>query len=89
MKKIDKENLLVTEKAILDFAEKNRLSPREKDLLMLVCCGLESNEELARELGITIGTTRRMAHDIYAKTRTSSKFELLRSIIRNPCPKNP
>ena len=78
--------LLLKESAVRRFAKDHRLSPRETEMALLIARGIETNEDLGVALGVTTGTAQRMAHDIYAKTRTSSKFEVFRAILNHSHP---
>ncbi len=42
------------------------LSPRESEILRLVCQGL-SNQEIARQLVLSVGTVKFHIHNIYGK----------------------
>ena len=75
--------LLIEETHVRAFAKHHRLSPRETEMALLVARGLESNADLGAALDVTTATAQRMAHDIYAKTRTSSKFGLFRAMLNH------
>jgi DNA-binding CsgD family transcriptional regulator len=78
--------LLLRESAVRRFAKDHRLSPRETEMALLIARGIESNKELAEAMGVATSTAQRMAHDIYAKTRTSSKFEVFRAMLNHRRP---
>ena len=48
------------------------LTPRELDVLTLMACGL-SNQEIARQLSITVGTTKGHLHRIFRKLNVRSR----------------
>lgn len=52
------------------------LSPREREVAMLITRGL-SNKEVARQLGLTEGTVKIHVHSIFQKLRTKSRYSLI------------
>ena len=55
----------------------NTLSPREREVAMLVARGL-ANKEIARELGLSLGTVKLHVHSIFLKLGTRSRAMLIR-----------
>lgn len=51
-----------------------RLTPRERQVIALVCEGL-SNQELAARLGVSQGTIRRHTSSIYAKLGAANRAQ--------------
>lgn len=54
-----------------------RLSPREVELLELILEGTDSNAQLARRMGIKVGTVKQYLHVLFAKFGVSSKVALI------------
>jgi two-component system nitrate/nitrite response regulator NarL len=52
------------------------LSPREREIAMLVTRGL-SNKEVARELGLRDGTVKIHLHHIFQKLGAKSRYRLI------------
>lgn len=52
------------------------LSPREREVALLVARGL-SNKEVARELGLCEGTVKLHVHSIFRKLGTKSRYGLI------------
>lgn len=52
------------------------LSPRERQIAVLVARGL-SNKEVARELGLTDGTVKINLHTIFQKLGAKSRYSLI------------
>jgi DNA-binding CsgD family transcriptional regulator len=52
------------------------LSPREREIALLVARGL-SNKEVARELGLSDGTVKISLHGIFRKLGTKSRYSLI------------
>ena len=52
------------------------LSPREREVALLVSRGL-ANKEIARELGLSLGTVKLHVHSIFLKLRTRSRAMLI------------
>jgi DNA-binding NarL/FixJ family response regulator len=52
------------------------LSPREREVALLVAGGL-SNKEVARELGLSVGTVKIHVHNIFKKLRTKTRYSLI------------
>lgn len=59
----------------LDRRPAARLTPRERDIVKLVCGGLK-NKEIAEQLGITAGTVKVHLMHIFEKTGVKDRFEL-------------
>jgi len=54
------------------------LSPREREVAVLVACGL-SNKDVARELGLRLGTVKTHLHTIYRKLAVDGRNTLMRT----------
>ena len=52
-----------------------KVTPREKELLILVCNGL-SNKEIAAEMGISEQTVKNYVSELMAKSSTHSRTQL-------------
>jgi DNA-binding NarL/FixJ family response regulator len=52
------------------------LSPREREVALLVARGL-ANKEIARELGLSNGTVKLHVHKIFLKLGTRKRHELI------------
>jgi DNA-binding NarL/FixJ family response regulator len=52
------------------------LSPREREVVLLVANGL-SNKEIARQLGLSCGTVKIHVHSIFQKLGAKSRYSLI------------
>jgi DNA-binding NarL/FixJ family response regulator len=52
------------------------LSPREREVALLVARGL-SNKEIARELGLSVGTVKLHIHSIFMKLGAHKRYMLI------------
>ena len=52
------------------------LSPREREVALLVARGL-SNKEIARELGLSVGTVKLHVHSIFMKLGAHKRYMLI------------
>jgi len=74
----------------LDAIKKQyRLSPREIQIVDLILKGIESNEEISKNLGVTVLSAKRYVHDLYAKIGISSKLGVALKIINSIHKSNP
>jgi DNA-binding CsgD family transcriptional regulator len=71
----------LTAKELAQLKEAYRLSPRETQVLDLICQGVESNQDIADRLDISLGTSRGYVHDLFAKVGVSSKYVLIIKIL--------
>lgn len=55
------------------------ISQREKDVIVLMCMG-KTNQEIASELNISENTVKKHAGNIYRKTGTDSRHDLIKKI---------
>ena len=55
---------------------KFELTPRERQIAELVCCGLP-NDDIAKELEISAGTAKTHIRNIYRKVHVKSKISML------------
>jgi DNA-binding CsgD family transcriptional regulator len=69
------ENII--EKLDEDFFNQYILSPREKEIFLLIVNGY-SNKKIADKLFISISTVKKHIYSIFKKTDVNSRFELLR-----------
>jgi len=67
----------LTAKQLDKLREAFRLSPREAEMVALICDGATENKELAARMGVTVATAKTMLHGIFGKTRRSDKSQLL------------
>jgi DNA-binding CsgD family transcriptional regulator len=67
----------LTPKQLDKLREAFRLSPREAEMVGLICAGATENKVLALRMGVTLGTAKDMLRSIYAKTRVSDKTQLV------------
>ena len=56
-----------------------RLSPREREVALLVARGL-TNKEVGRELHLTVGTVKQHVHNIFLKLGTRRR-QMLTSVV--------
>lgn len=64
------------DRAITQFTAANRLTPREAQILCLVCCGLK-NDQIAERLSLSTPTVRFHLRNLHEKTSTSDKLEIV------------
>jgi DNA-binding NarL/FixJ family response regulator len=62
--------------ALLTDEPPKKLSPREREIALLVARGL-SNKEVARELGLSYGTIKCHVHSILQKLGARSRYSLI------------
>lgn len=67
----------LTPKQLDKLREAFRLSPREIEMVALICGGVTDNRLLASRMGVTLATAKTMLHGIFAKTRRGDKSQLL------------
>lgn len=60
------------------FARKHNLTPREQEILAYVIEG-KDNQQIARDLQVSIGTVKTHTHHLFKKTGTGNREELLRA----------
>jgi DNA-binding CsgD family transcriptional regulator len=65
-----------------DASEAAPLTPREREVLVLVAAGLQ-NKEVAQKLGLSLATVRNHVHNILAKLGLHSKLEAVALAFRN------
>ena len=71
----------LTQKQLEQVKRQYRLSPRETQIVDLILQGIESNENLAKNLGIELSTTKLYLHNLYGKMRTSTKLSVALIVI--------
>jgi len=57
------------------------LSRRESEVVLLVGTGI-SNKEIARQLGLSVGTVKQHVHSIFRKTGTRRRADLVVQMAR-------
>ena len=67
----------LTAKQLDKLREAFRLSPREAEMVALICAGTTDNRALARAMGLTVGSAKVLLHGLYAKTARSDKAQLV------------
>jgi DNA-binding NarL/FixJ family response regulator len=60
---------------VMDRRAQPRLTPRERDIVRLICAGMK-NKEIADNLSITAGTVKVHLMHIFEKTGVKDRFEL-------------
>lgn len=71
----------LVQRASVEQSLANRLTARELEVLRLLASQYE-NEEIARRLGLSIGTVKIHAHHVYQKLGVSGRHELLQYLRR-------
>jgi len=66
----------LTKKQLEKIKKQYRLSPRETQIVYLILKGVDSNREIAKTLGISLGVAKRYVHDVCVKSGKSSKLEI-------------
>lgn len=64
------------------YCNRNHLSEREGEVLRLVLLG-EDNQNIASKMNIALGTVKRHVHNIFDKTDTHNRQELIQDFWRN------
>lgn len=65
---------------VLDFCNEHCLTPRETQVMLLVCAGM-TNVDIGLELDLSLPSIRLHIMNIHRKLGTSSKVQLLRRVI--------
>ena len=65
------------------YAATHRLAPRETELLTLLMRGYVETAELALLMDIKPGSIKQLFRQIFAKTRTTSRTDLVLSVLRH------
>lgn len=73
----------LTKKQLEQIKIQYRLSPRETQIVELILKGVESNEDISTNLGVTVLSAKRYVHDLYAKIGISSKLGVALKIINS------
>jgi ATP/maltotriose-dependent transcriptional regulator MalT len=68
-------------KQLEQIKKQYRLSPRETQIVELILQGVESNEDLSKNLGVTLLSAKRYVHDLYGKMGTSTKLSITLKVI--------
>lgn len=55
----------------------DKLSPREREIVTALAANQLSNKGLARQFGLSDGTIKQHLHNIYRKTGTTSRMQLV------------
>lgn len=69
------------ESAIRRCTISNGLTPREAQIVCLICCGLK-NDEIGRRLDLTTSTVRFHLRNVHSKTHTIDKLDLVLHVWR-------
>jgi DNA-binding CsgD family transcriptional regulator len=72
-------------RAVTRLAQQHALTPNEQSVLKLVFDG-EANDQISKTLGLTRATVKWHMHNIFAKTDTATREDLLRLALRLPRP---
>ena len=64
------------------FAFANKLSPRETDIIISLIRSITNSEDIAKTLSISTHTVNNHLKNIFEKTKTNSKTEILASFLR-------
>jgi len=64
----------LTPKQLEQIKKQYRLSPRETQIVDLILQGVDSNEKLAENLGISLGAAKQYVHGVCVKFQMSSKL---------------
>jgi len=64
----------LTSKQLEQIKKQFRLSPRETQIVELILQGVDSNEKLAENLGISLGVAKQYVHGVCVKFQISSKL---------------
>ena len=73
------DSQIAPEDAVMIVSERYGLSKREKEVLELINCGM-SNPQIAGELSISENTVKRHVNNIFRKTETQSRHEIIYKI---------
>jgi DNA-binding CsgD family transcriptional regulator len=65
-----------------NWLSKYGITPREAQILDLILQGIDSNQEIADKLGITVSTAKFYMHTIYIRTNINSKLALAMKYMR-------
>jgi DNA-binding NarL/FixJ family response regulator len=65
-----------TFRSVISDEWSSTLSPREREVALLVCRGLR-NRDIARELGLSLGTVKLHVHSIFLKLGTRRRNMLI------------
>jgi DNA-binding NarL/FixJ family response regulator len=67
----------LTQKQLDQIKKQYRLSPRETQIVELILKGVDSNAEIAENLGLKTGTIKQYVHVLFARFHISSKTNLV------------
>lgn len=68
--------ILINGKQWLYLQNRYSLTPRERQIAEFICQGIRNND-IARKLGIKVGTTKTHIRNIYRKVQVKSKIAML------------
>lgn len=74
------QNEIQQEKQLECFASEKSLTPREKEVLELICMGM-NNPGIAERLCISDYTVKRHVNNIFQKSGVSSRYELISNVL--------
>jgi DNA-binding CsgD family transcriptional regulator len=81
---LDKESTLPVNPIMESFARQYALSPRQKEVLILVSSGLQM-KEMARHLALRIDTVKEYLGGIYRKVGVDGRSALMARLFENTC----
>ena len=73
----------LTQKQLDEIKQQYRLSPRETQIVDLILKGVESNADIADNLGVTVLSAKKYVHDLYSKIGTSTKLSVALKLINS------
>ena len=71
----------LTKKQLDAIKEQYKLSPRETQIVELILKGVDSNAEIAENLGLSTGTVKQYVHVLFARFHINSKTKLVLTIV--------
>ncbi|MFD2567878.1 7TM diverse intracellular signaling domain-containing protein [Pseudotenacibaculum haliotis] len=78
----DEEETLQVEEKLLKVAEKNELTDRETDVLLLIAKGF-NNQQIAEELFVSVNTVKYHIRNIYEKLDVKKRTEITSKLLFN------
>lgn len=69
--------MLVSKKDLKQIQKKYRLTDREIQVIELLFQGIDSNKDIAKKLGVTVGTAKAYVHSIFIKLRVKTKLQAI------------
>jgi DNA-binding NarL/FixJ family response regulator len=72
--------MVLSKKELALVREHFKLSPRELELVSYIVQGYDSNEVLAKAMGVTVGTVKNQTHVLFVRMRVGSKLCVATSV---------